>query len=322
VETLRELLNTEINPNDRMKVLVVANHNKNQFSPFIVEQADELRLLGVEIDYFGVVGKGILGYLRNKKELISKIKEFHPDIIHAHYGLSGLLANLQRKVPVVTTYHGSDINLNKVYWFSRISIFLSAFNIFVSEKNEKKANQKQKHALIPCGVDINIFKPMDKGKAREYFSFTKNDKLILFSGAFNNRLKNSQLAQDVVAKIQGVQLLELKGYSRQEVSLLMNAVDTVIMTSITEGSPQFIKEAMACNCPIVSVDVGDVKDVTANIDGCYISNYDPQEIEVNIKKAIALERTQGRSRIIELGLDSETVARKVIDVYNKVLAKK
>ena len=93
-----------------MRVLIVANHNKGYFVPFIVEQVNALKQLGIEVEYFAVHGKGIRGYLSNRSSLIAKIRDYHPDLIHAHYGLSGLLANLQRKVPVVTTYHGSDIH--------------------------------------------------------------------------------------------------------------------------------------------------------------------------------------------------------------------
>lgn len=80
-----------------MKVLIVANFNMGHFSPFVVEQVNSIRKLGVEFEYFGVVGKGPLGYLRNLPALKRMIKEFRPDIVHAHYGLSGLFATLQKK---------------------------------------------------------------------------------------------------------------------------------------------------------------------------------------------------------------------------------
>ena len=126
-----------------MKILIVASYNKNKFAPFIVEQAEALKRVGCEIDYFGVVGKGIKGYLSAFSVLRKKIKSFKPDVIHAHYGLSGLLANLQRKVSVVTTYHGSDINLPNVLRISKIAMILSAWNIFVSQKMLKLLNLRK-----------------------------------------------------------------------------------------------------------------------------------------------------------------------------------
>ena len=115
-----------------MKILVLASDKGGKFVPFIEEQIVALQQAGVEIIRYGVTGKGITGYLRELPALCRFISAERPDLIHAHYGLCGLLANLQRRVPVVTTYHGSDINLPSVRPFSKISMLLSRYNIFVS----------------------------------------------------------------------------------------------------------------------------------------------------------------------------------------------
>jgi glycosyltransferase involved in cell wall biosynthesis len=309
-----------------MKLLIVCSINSGRIAPFIQEQEMAIASHGVETDYFLVKQKGILGYLNERKNLISKIKSFQPDIIHAHYGLSGLLSNLQRKVPVVTTYHGSDINNASVFPFSLLCMILSAHNIFVSQKNRLKANgfleilskKNEKSSLIPCGTDIKLFLPIDKLQARKELSLDSNEKLVLFAGAFNNTIKNPELAKAAMALLPDTKLLELSGYSRHEVVLLMNAVDAVLMTSFTEGSPQFIKEAMACNCPIVSVPVGDVPDVIDNIEGCFLTTYNENDIALDIRKAIMFNnKTVGRKKIIELGLDAESVVKKILNVYLK-----
>ena len=147
-----------------MKILVVASYNKNRYAPFILEQAEALKHVGCEVDYFGVVGKGIKGYFNAFGELRNKIKSFKPDIIHAHYGLSGLLANLQRSVPVVTTYHGSDINLPNVLRLSKIAMKLSAWNIFVSQRNVDIAKPKKNYVLLPCGVNLPNYVEEDMRK--------------------------------------------------------------------------------------------------------------------------------------------------------------
>ena len=106
-------------------------------------------------------------------------------------------------------------------------------------------------------------------------------------------------------------------------SYYYSAADVVLLTSVTEGSPNVIKEAMACNCPIVSTDVGDVREVLGNTEGCYISGLDPVEVAEKTKKALEFSytkgRTKGRQRIIELGLDSESIAKKIVEVYKKAL---
>ena len=303
-----------------MKILIVCSLNSGRIVPFIVEQAESLIQAGIEVEYFTVQGKGITGYLRNYKSLRKQINKYKPDIIHAHYGLSGLLANLQRRVPVVTTYHGSDINSPKVYPISRLCMMLSAYNIFVSEKNKQKAGLKKKQSLIPCGVNIELFVPMDQNEAALQMGLDTNKKNVLFAGAFNNAVKNGVLAQEAAALITDIHLIELKGYTREQVVWLMNAVDAVLMTSHTEGSPQFIKESMACNCPIVSVPVGDVPEVINGIEGCTISTYEPTDVADKLKQALVFgKRTEGRKRIIEMGLDSETVAKKIIAAYNTVI---
>ena len=302
-----------------MKILIVCSANSGQVAPFIQEQVDSLERAGMKLEYFLIEGKGWIGYLKNQKKLKAKIKLFQPDIIHAHYGLSGLLANLQRRVPVVTTYHGSDINNVKVFPLSWIAMMLSSHNIFVSERNRKKSGLKHKQSLIPCGVDIYLFSPYNKQKARLDLGLDLNKKFILFAAAFDNKVKNSELAINAVALHPEANLLELKGFTREQVVLLMNAVDVALMTSFTEGSPQFIKEVMACNCPIVSVPVGDVPEVVADIKGCFISTYETSDVAEKLKQALDFgKRTDGRKRIIELGLDAESVALRVIEVYRNL----
>lgn len=302
-----------------MKILIVCSKNSGRIAPFILEQVDSLNKVGIITDFFTIEQKGLIGYLKSRKLLLQKIQSFQPDLIHAHYGLSGLLANLQRKVSVVTTYHGSDINDSKVFMFSFLSILLSKFNIFVSQSNIDKSRVKSNYALIPCGVDIEVFKPMDKMAARKILNLDFDKNYILFSGGFNNVVKNPELAIAVSKEIDNTELLELKGYNREEVMCLMNAVDVCIMTSFSEGSPQFIKEAMACNCPIVSVDVGDVKEVIGDTEECYVSSYDVNKLTANLRHVLQdNQRTEGRKRIIELGLDSETIAKKIVEIYQKV----
>ena len=157
-----------------MKVLVVASYNKNHFAPFIVEQAEALKKQQCEIAWFGLQGKGLMGYLKNLSALRKKIREFRPDVIHAHYGLTGLLANLQRRIPVVTTYHGSDINDNKALRFSQMAMILSAWNIFVSRKTMDIAQPKKHYSLLPCGIDLcdaQMTEKSEVGREKKVCSF-------------------------------------------------------------------------------------------------------------------------------------------------------
>lgn len=305
-----------------MRILIVASYNKGRFAPFILEQAEALKRNGCEMAFFGLQGKGVKGYMKNLSALKKEIEEFKPDVVHAHYGLSGLLANLQRAVPVVTTYHGSDINERKVLRFSKMAMLLSAWNIFVSTKTMEIAKQKKKNSLIPCGIDLSDLQLTEKSTARQKMHLFTEKKYVLFAGAFDNKVKNAPLAKEAVSLLcdGNVELLELKGYSRDEVTLLMCAADAFLMTSLTEGSPQVVKEALACGCPIVSVDVGDVKERTDGVEGCYVSaTREPQELAGLLQKAMRFEgKTKGKEKIIAEGLDNRQVAQKLIDVYKEV----
>ena len=307
-----------------MRILVVASHNQGRFAQFILEQAETIRNKGLEEGFYGVKGKGLWGYLRNFSLLKKELKAFRPDVIHAHYGLSGLLANLQRKVPVVTTYHGSDINDKKVLPFSKIAMRLSAWNIYVSRKTMGIAHPKNKRfSLLPCGIDLCDLQLTEKNDARRRMGIDVEKRCILFAGAFDNPVKNAPLAKETVELLHDnhVEWLELKGYSRDQVNLLMCAADVILMTSFSEGSPQVIKEAMACGCPIVSVDVGDVKERLEGVEGCYVSiSHNAHELAGLLQKALSFEdRTRGREKLVADGLDNKNVALQLVGIYQKVV---
>ena len=307
-----------------MRILIVANHNTGKFTTFITEQVESLRQLGVEVDYYGVHGKGILGYLSNLSSLKAKIREYHPDLIHAHYGLSGLLANLQRQVPVVTSYHGSDIHTGgRTLFFSKLATRLSAYNIFVSKRLlDQSGYSGPKKCIISCGINMNIFHPIERAVARKALGWDPKGIYVFFGGAFDNKVKNSPWAKAAVAQIEGAQLMEMRGYTREEVNLAMNAADCLLMTSHREGGPLVVKEAMACGTPVVAVRVGDADETMTGVEGCYATSFDVNEVTSCLKQALSFKgKTEGRQRIIELGLPMEQVAQKVIAIYNLVLNK-
>ena len=335
-----------------MKILILASDKGNKFAPFIEEQIVALQQTGVQIIRYGVTGKGITGYLSELPALRRLIRAERPDIVHAHFGLSGLLANLQRLVPVVTTYHGSDINVPKILRLSKIAMRLSAFNIFVSKRNVSIAlspnsliasRLQKRHALLPCGV--NIPKPWSELQDQWVEQLTLNQwvqsvlskdvKNVLFAGAFDNAVKDPELAfvtiqacntaiesnsQSPIAH-RPIKLIELKGYTRDQVNALMYNCDALLMTSRTEGSPQVIKEAMVCGCPIVSVDVGDVAERVSGVEGCYIvRTREPKDIAEALLRALAFEgKTNGRERILEMGLSNDQVAKRLIAIYQSLV---
>jgi len=332
-----------------MKILIIASDKKGHFAPFIEEQITALEAFGVQVIRYGVTGKGVVGYLRELPALRRLIRAERPDIIHAHYGLCGLLANLQRRVPVVTTYHGSDINVPSVLRFSKLAMRLSKANIFVSKRNIALAGYSEDISVatttlpfregygvgyfLPCGV--NLPKPWSELQTQWVGQLTLNQwvqeklsteaKHVLFAGAFDNAVKDAPLAKAAINELTSegvkVELIELKGYNRDQVNTLMYNCDALLMTSKTEGSPQVVKEAMACGCPIVSVDVGDVAERTSGVEGCYIvRTREPKDIAEALQEALLFGgRTNGRQRILEMDLSNEQVAKRLIAIYQSLV---
>lgn len=302
-----------------MKVLIVSSTNTGQVAPFVADQVNALEQLGVEIHYFHIYKKGIWGYLSLRAALLKKIDEIKPDLIHAHYGLSGLFSNLQSRVPVVTTYHGCDINRTALRWLSHLSIVRSSHNIFVSTELSKKIKSyPSKASVIPCGINFDQFFPIDKMEAREQLGFSESETLILFSSDFARPEKNARLAFEAIERLPGAKLLEYKGYSRKEANLLMNACDAGLLTSLREGSPMFPKEMLACRKPIVCTDVGDIHEYLNTIEGCRIVAFDSKAVSEALEYAL---------RFQQIELDADTMARfdnrslsaQIYEIYQKIL---
>ena len=309
-----------------MKILIVCSGKASnpQWSfeitrSYIYEQIESIKKLGVEYDTYFIEGNGIKGYVKNYKAMKKKIQEYKPDFIHAHYGLSGLLANFQRKIPVISTYHGSDIHLKSNVKFSKLSSLLSKENIFVHKDLSAKINYKHAIHMIPCGVDTQRFYPIEKDKAREKLGLNKDVIYGLFTSSFSNTVKNYPLANESIKLSKyDISLIELKGYKREEVNLLMNAVDFLLVTSFSETGPIVVKEAMCCNTPIVTVDVGDVNDVIAQTANCYVTSYNSHELARSIDKLLeSNSKTDGRNTIEKYSL--KNIANQIFEIYKKVV---
>ncbi len=310
-----------------INVLIVCSGNAVDFNfeihqAFIADQVKAIEKTNEQIHfhYFFIKGKGLNGYLINLKYLKQLLKNQPIDVIHAHFSLSGLLANLQRKIPVIVTFHGSDINLTLHRYISGFVQLLSFSTIFVGKKLQRKALFARKSYIVPCGVDFEIFKPISQLESRNAFGLNPNRFYILFSSSFINPVKNYALLKDALELLNDstIEVIELKGYSRKQVAWLMNAANVCVMTSFNEGSPQFIKEAMACNCPIISTDVGDVNEVLNNTEGNYLCTYDKSDLAKKIMEVKKHNnRTLGRDNIGYL--DNEIIAKKIVKVYQDVL---
>ncbi len=303
-----------------MKLLIVCKSSAGKIATYIEEQVRSLKKLGVQVDYFTIKKRGFFGYLMAYLAYIKKIWRSDYDLVHAHYGLSGLLASFQFLKPVVITFHGCDVNSIKTRKLSQLANKLARFSIFVNADMPMKINAKNNFAIVPCGNDMDVFKPMEKLDCRNTLQLEQDAKIALFASAFSIPVKNYALALSACNKIENLTLIELKAHNREKVNLLLNACDFLLLTSIREGSPQIIKEAMACNCPIIATDVGDIKARIKGVEGCYITSFSEDEIAEKIQLLLKSgQRTNGRNKLLEQGMDLDSVATKIFTIYNSIL---
>ncbi len=307
-----------------MKVLFVSSGNsKSGISPIVKNQGESLKKEGVELEYFTIKGKGLKGYFKGIFELKKHLKTKEYDIIHAHYWLSGITAAFAGAKPLVVSLMGDDVKASGLFRII-VSFFYYLFwdKTIVKSKDMYKTFGKKNVAIIPNGVDLEKFRPIEKKFALEVTGWDETKRHILFTSNPKRSVKNFSLAKEAfdLIKDDSLELHYLVNIPNEKVPFFYNSADVIVMTSLWEGSPNAIKEAMACNIPIVSTDVGDVKDVIANTKGCYISSYDPKEFADSIKKALLFNnRTNGREKI--RALSSENIAKKIIALYKTLKEK-
>jgi glycosyltransferase involved in cell wall biosynthesis len=306
-----------------MRILFISSGNSaNGISPIVLSQGESLVNKENIVEYYTIKGKGFWGYAKNISRLKRYLKNNKYDLIHAHYSLSAMVASLAGSKPLVVSLMGSDVKESK--WFKFIIKFFNYFfwdTCIVKSEDMKKSSGLKKAVVIPNGVDIEKFKPIAKHKAISALDWTLDKKHILFPANPKRPEKNFKLAKEAFESLKNAayELHHLNNVDNNLMPYYYNAADLVLLTSLWEGSPNVIKEAMACNCPIVTTDVGDVKWVLGDTKGCYLSPYRADNLAEKIQLAIEFGgKTQGRQRIVGLGLDSKSTAVKLIELYKEL----
>ncbi len=312
-----------------MRVLTVTNMypypGDVRYGIFVKEQVESIRSRGVEVDVLFVNAR--TGSLRHKAyvagvpRLWATLARKRYDLIHAHYVFSGVIARAQWQAPLVLTHHGVELRDRFQGALARATRNWPREVIVVAPWMVHALGRHDAH-VIPCGVDLSLFRPMDRQEARRMLGLSAEARYILFAGYAWDPIKRYHLAQAAAELVRSgdpdVELLTISGEPHERIPLYMNAADVFVMTSSVEGSAQVVKEAMACNLPIVATDAGDNWDVIGEVPGCYRTSEDPTEIAGHLKESLSPpRRTAGRSRVERFGIGATAGA--VVSVYRKAL---
>ena len=309
-----------------MKVLFVSSGNRG-ISPIVRNQGNSLLSQDIAVGYFPIKGKGLLGYLSNVRKLRKYIQENHFDIIHAHYSLTAFVASLALANPLVVSLMGSDVKKGFVYrQLIHLFAFFFSWKTTIVKSEDMKASLKMGKAMvIPNGVDLRRFCELPQSECQERLEWDTNKKHLLFPADINRPVKNYMLLKQAIELIddKDIEVHWFNKVPNEETPLWYNAADVVVMTSLWEGSPNAIKESMACNRPVVSTNVGNVKWLLEGTDGCYFTDFTASDCAEKIRTALSFTgRTNGRQRIIDLGLSNELVAQHLISIYSDILKRK
>ncbi|HZO71838.1 MAG TPA: glycosyltransferase [Ktedonobacteraceae bacterium] len=331
-------------PSDnRLRVLMVTGVYPTEERPhagtFIKSQVDSLITAGLTVDILHPrPGPSPLRYISAAIQVFGKTLTGRYDIVHGHYGLWCLVARLQWRTPVVASFLGDDIlgtitaeghhsaKGQIVTAISRKLCYLADAVIVKSIQMKEEARGPQhKIFVIPNGVNFEQFHPIAREKARALLEWDQRRYYVLFSNNPAIPVKNFSLARAAAERVRSkgfdVELVVASGLPHTTVASYMNASNALILTSLAEGSPNVVKEAMACNVPVIATNVGDVDAVIGRTSGCHVCPHDPEELANALETVLQHgERTTGRQDISHL--NNALIAQQIIALYTHIVPSK
>lgn len=327
-----------------MKILAVTNMYPRPNWPmsgvFVEQQVEGLRRIGLDVDVFlfdrETHGMGV--YSRTLSDLDRRIREFDPDLVHIMYGgiMASTVAARVRSRPSLVTFHGSDVLGEPLS--GPVRRVLAGYGIWCSWRAARRVHRiiavsrvvaralptavAERVRIVPCGIDLDRFSPAPTLEAKAALGWNAATFHVLFPANVGNPIKRPELASAAVAHARtlgvDVELHFLRGIENSAVPLWMNAADCLVLTSRHEGSPTVVKEALACNLPVVSVDVGDVVERLEGIDGCHVVQATPEALgEALAVVANRRSRVAGRSHVAVLS--HLAIAHRLRGIYSELL---
>ncbi|ADJ13728.1 glycosyl transferase group 1 [Halalkalicoccus jeotgali B3] len=249
-------------------------------------------------------GRGPADFARFYQRVLGETVLGDYDLVHANYGLVGPLALAQPVRPVVLSIWGSEVMgfSDRLDRITRVAARHSDAVIAPSMPVSRELDRP--HTVIPFGVDTDLFRPIDRDEARDYLGWDRDARIVLFPYDPDRPVKNHPLAKRVVDRLSvEAELRTVSGLAYEEMPYVMNASDALLVTSERESGPMVIKEAAACNLPVVSTDVGFARDVLAGVSNCYIGE-SAADLARGLDSILDRRiRTDSRATIGRLGVD-------------------
>jgi glycosyltransferase involved in cell wall biosynthesis len=296
------------------------------FGTYVFNEVQALRRAGVHVDVLWINGRASKWrYLVGQFQFWRAIRRRRYDLIHAHYVFAGVVARAQWGQRLVVTHHGPEVIGHPRWqtWLARAVTPLFDEVIYRTEEMRLSLNDRDGW-VIPGGIDIDRFAPMPRDEARSVLGLPTDRTIILWAGEYWRPEKCFWLAQEAVeqlkTRLDNVELLLLTEKPQDAVPLYMCAADALILTSSHEGSPNVVKEALACNVPVVSVSVGDVPHLIEGVQACALAERDPVDLATKLAEVVSPpRRSNGRARVS--GLTHDRVAEAVVNVYLRAVGR-
>lgn len=321
-----------------MKVLVVTamypTPENPAFGSFVKAQVECLRRAGVDAEVLVLEGRlRKLIYPKGVIQLNRRLRRGDVDVVHAHYSYTGMVGRLQLRVPLVVTYHGSDLlgargRDGSPRWSNRLTVpagrLLARFAdaVIVQSNQMARLVSGANVQIIPHEIDFDLFQPIARDDARRILGLELDKKYALFAARPENGVKNFPLARaaadELVSRGTDVELLVVFKEPQERLALYMSAADVLVFPSFSEGSPNVVKQAMACNLPIVATDAGDIREVVEGTLACHIIEFDVASVADAMSDVLSkCPRSNGRKRVARFSPD--IVGQQLIDLYRSVV---
>jgi teichuronic acid biosynthesis glycosyltransferase TuaC len=308
-----------------MNILCVTNMypslERPGYGAFVSQQVMQLRRFGHTVDVVFIRGyESKLNYGIGAVEVLRRTSRITYDVVHSHYGYSAFPASFRRRAPLVITLHGSDVLGNKYERLCTQGIARVADAVIVVSEEMRR---RVPGIVIPCGVDLDIFKPYNRDGARARLGWPKDGYLILFPFDPSRLVKRYDLARAAVEKLvrDGVnaELVTVFNMANSEMPWCYSAADALLVCSDREGSPTSVKEALACNLPVVATDVGDIREILNGVVGTRICSQEVGAIARNLREILDTPRSgEFQGRIAMARYDQALTVRRIVDVYTDV----